>query len=70
MSSCQNKSTTRYPQFWQFSISKQAQLPEIRITEQPILLTKSKINRIRVINFLSIFAKNGQQNSYSFSSSS
>ena len=28
-----------------FSISKTAQLPAIRIPEQPILLTKSKINR-------------------------
>ena len=30
---------------WHFSISKKAQLPAIGITEQPILLTKSKINR-------------------------
>ena len=43
MSSCQNKSTTQL-QFWHFSISKKAQLPAIRILEQPILLTKSKIN--------------------------
>ena len=28
-----------------FSSSKKAQLPAIRITEQPILITKSKINR-------------------------
>ena len=44
MSSCQNMSTTR-KQFWHFSISKKAQVTAIRITEQPILLTKSKINR-------------------------
>ena len=30
---------------WNFSISKTAQLPATRITEQPILLTKSQINR-------------------------
>ena len=41
----QNKSRTRW-QFWHFSISKKAhELPAIRITEQPILITKSKINR-------------------------
>ena len=44
MSSCQNKSTTRR-QFGHFSISKKAQLPAIKITEQPMLLTKHKINR-------------------------
>ena len=44
MSSCQNKSTTRL-QCWHFSISKKPQLPAIGITEKPILLTKSKINR-------------------------
>ena len=44
MSSCQNKSTTRL-QCWHFSISKKAQLPAIRITEKPTLLTKSNINR-------------------------
>ena len=44
MSSFQNKPTT-WSQFWYFSISKKAQLPAIRITEQPILLTKSTINR-------------------------
>ena len=44
MSSNQKKSTTRY-QFWHFLMSKKAQLPAIRITEQPILLTKSKIKR-------------------------
>ena len=43
MSSCQNKSTTRQ-QFWHFAISKKAQVTAIRITEKPILLTKSKIN--------------------------
>ena len=42
--SCQNKARTR-SQFWHFSSSKKAQLPAIRITEQPILLTKSKIHR-------------------------
>ena len=41
---CQNKSKTR-SQFWHFSISKKAQLPAIRKTEQPILLTKSEGNR-------------------------
>ena len=44
MSSNQNKSTTRQ-QFWLFLMGKKAQLPSIRITEQPILLTKSKIKR-------------------------
>ena len=44
MLSCQNKSRTR-EQFWHFSISKKAQLPATRITEQPILLTKIKIDR-------------------------
>ena len=29
---------------WHFSIKKKAQLPAIRITEQPLLLTKRKIN--------------------------
>ena len=43
MLSCQNKSRTRM-QFWHFSISKKTQLPAIRITEQPILLTKGKID--------------------------
>ena len=61
MFSCQNKSRTP-KQFWHFSISKETQLRAIRVTERrPILLTKSKINR-PVINFLSIFAKNGQLN--------
>ena len=44
MSSNQNKSTTRQ-QFWHFLMSKKAQLPAIRITEKPILPTKSKIKR-------------------------
>ena len=43
MLSCQSKSRTRQ-QFWHFSISKKAQLPAIRTSEQPMLLTKSKIN--------------------------
>ena len=34
---------------------QKAQLPATRITEHPVLLTKSNINR-------SIFAKNGQSN--------
>ena len=38
------KSRTR-KQFWRFSISRKAQLPAIKITEQPILLTRRKINR-------------------------
>ena len=44
MLSCQNNSTTRYHS-WHFSISKKLQLPAIRTTEQPMLSTKSKINR-------------------------
>ena len=44
MLSCQNKSRTRQ-QFWHFLISKKAQLPAMRIAEQPILLTKSKMDR-------------------------
>ena len=44
--SCQNKSRKR-SQFWHFSISRKAQLPAIRITEQPMLLTKSKTNHPR-----------------------
>ena len=45
MLSCCYKSR-KWSQFWHFSISKNTQLPAIRITEQPILvlLTKSKIN--------------------------
>ena len=46
MLSYQNKSRIRYKQFWHFSINKKVQLPAIRITEQPILLTKRKINRL------------------------
>ena len=42
--------------FWHFSYSKRAQLPAIRITEQPILLINGKINR------QSIFTKNGYSN--------
>ena len=42
----QNKSRTQ-SQFWHFLISKKAQVPTMRITEQPILLTKCKINRQR-----------------------
>ena len=52
-----------------FSINKKARLPAIRITGQPILLSKSKINRSSdkfSIENLSlerlIFAKNGQSN--------
>ena len=44
MLSKQNKSTTRL-QFWHFLMSNKAQLPAIRITEEPILLTKTKIKR-------------------------
>ena len=40
---------------------EKAQLPSIRITEQPMSLTKGKINRPG-LNFLSIFAKNRQSN--------
>ena len=60
MLSCYNKSRERYKQFWHFSINKKVQLPAMRITEQPILLTKRKI--VWVINFQSIFVKNGQSN--------
>ena len=56
MSSCQNKSTTRQ-QFWHFSISKKVKLPAIKITEQPTLLTKSKINRPGNESSKYIFAK-------------
>ena len=44
-----------------FSISKKAQLPAIRITEQSTLLTKSKINRPGY-NFSKYFAKNWESN--------
>ena len=43
MLSCLNKSRP-LQQFWHFSIREKAQLPAIRITEQPMLLTKRKIN--------------------------
>ena len=43
MLSRQNKSRIR-EQFWHLSISKKAQLPAIRITEQRIQLKKNKIN--------------------------
>ena len=43
MLSRQNKSRTR-SQFWHFLISKKVQVPTMRITEQPILLTERKIN--------------------------
>jgi len=43
--SCQDKSRTWY-QFWHFSISKKVQLPAIKINEQPIQLSKSKINHL------------------------
>ena len=41
--SCQNKSRP-LEQFQHFSISEKAQLPAMRITEQPRLVTKRKIN--------------------------
>ena len=44
MLSCQNKSRSR-EQFPHFSISEKARLPAIRITKQPMILTKRKINR-------------------------
>ena len=56
----QNKPKT-WEQVWDFLISKKSQLPAIRITEQPILLTKSKINRPGY-SFPEIFAKNRQSN--------
>ena len=58
MLSCQNKSRMRQ-QFCHFLITKRAQLPAIRITEQPILPRKRKII-VAVEHLLSIFAKNGQ----------
>ena len=54
MSSCQ-KNTVAVLAFFDQQIKK-AQLPAIRITERPI---ESQINRTGIINFLSIFAKNG-----------
>ena len=41
---CRNKSRTGQ-QFWHFLIGKKAPLPAIRITEHPILLTNSEMNR-------------------------
>ena len=41
----QNKSRRRL-QFWHFSISKKAQLPAMRITEQPTLLTTTNNQRL------------------------
>ena len=50
-----------------FLISIKAQLPAMRISEQPILLAKSKVNIIvHVTNFLNIFAKTGSQIAYLF----
>ena len=50
---------------WLFNIYKNGSitcnLPAIRITKQPILLTKSKINRPGYI-FSTFFAKNRQSN--------
>ena len=49
-------------QFWHSSISKRVQLPAIRITEQPILLTEREINRpgYKFSNYF--VAKNGHSN--------
>ena len=47
---------------WHFSISKKAHQPTITITEQLKVFTKCKIIIVRVVNFLSIFAKIGQSN--------
>ena len=66
MLSCRNKSRTR-KQFWYFSVSKKAQLPEIRITEKPILRTVSTINRL---GYKLFSLKAGSQISSLFSSSS
>ena len=44
-----------------FRLGKAAQVPAIRIIEQPMLLTKSMINR-QGYKFVSIFAKNGPSN--------
>ena len=62
MLQCQNKTGTQC-QFWHFSINKTAQLPAIRIPEQPILLTRSKINRTGYKYSLKV----GSQISYSSS---
>ena len=67
--SCQNKSRKR-SQFRHFSISRTAQLPAIRITEQPMLLTKGMINRPRFKLFEYFREKTSSQISYSLSSSS
>ena len=53
MLSCENKSRTRY-QFWHLSISKKAQLPAVRITEQLIVLTKRKNNHRVISMFVKI----------------
>ena len=51
-----------YSSFGIFSIRQKAQLPAIRITEQP-MLGKQRVRLIvQVINFLSIFAKTEQSN--------
>ena len=54
-----------------FFDQEKAQLPAIRISEEPMLLTKSKINRPGY-KFSKYFRqkKTGSQISYSFSSSS
>ena len=60
MLSCQIKQVKNMVAVWHFfDKKKKAQLPEIRITEQPMLLTKRKII-VCVINVLSVFAKNRQ----------
>ena len=41
---CPVKTSQNTVAVWYFSKKKKAQLPAIRITEQPILLTKRKIN--------------------------
>ena len=60
MLSSQNKSRTRQ-KFCHFSICKRAQLPATRITEQPTLRTKSKINRL-CYKFFKYFCQNGKSN--------
>ena len=42
---CQKKSRTRL-QLWHFLISKKAQLQAIKLTQQPILLTKSRLHHL------------------------
>ena len=44
MSSCQ-KQLTNTVVVWEFFYQEKAQLPAIRMTEEPMLLTKSKISR-------------------------